>query len=541
MPNPLDVYISYAEEDIIFRDNLVKHLSALVKQQFIKVWHKGLATLGLDPVIESNTYLINANIYVVLVSPDYLNSDNWDTELPHAIKRANEGVCLLLPVLIRPCDYYNIPKEKVVPRNSVDQPLAINKWGNQDDAFEYVVGELKRQMGFFLEVSPRKLVETNYNEENNSLIRLISESLKNGELPFSGINVDHTALSSEGNTQIGHKVKIVFKNPKMPSASPPNTQSSRRQLPPNAKTVWKKIPISDDVDKLALLELDRKKEFIDQLICDFNINSPSHRNLFYFIGACHSQYPEIIARRFVLHCQQNLMNSYIMGTDCFDQLSILNLIIKQNPEETFNQLWNFVKNKLPNDWKNKIPQDKDFEGFIDSIPIYLPNTFRFPIIMIIKENQWQKPVETHLEYIAKQFMSIPEANRRFVFIVILEIGEFHTCHCQEGHEVFYKKQKIINIQSVMEEIESNAHFFWLEIIDYIHFKDIENWLRQIIHSTADFDRCLQILITSLLHEMNEDEARIAKEDSYFINATRLSQYQRTAYNELIKKTSRHAL
>lgn len=67
---PAKVFFSYAHEDELFKDKLIKHLSILKRQAVIETWHDRMIAAGQEWKGEVDENLERANIILLLVSAD---------------------------------------------------------------------------------------------------------------------------------------------------------------------------------------------------------------------------------------------------------------------------------------------------------------------------------------------------------------------------------------------------------------------------------------------------------------------------------------
>jgi len=69
------VFFSYSHADEALRDQLEKQLSILRRQGVIETWHDRRIGAGeeIDKAISEN--LVSADIILLLISPDFINSD----------------------------------------------------------------------------------------------------------------------------------------------------------------------------------------------------------------------------------------------------------------------------------------------------------------------------------------------------------------------------------------------------------------------------------------------------------------------------------
>ena len=106
MITPLNVFISYAHEDEAHRETLGKHLSALVREGLISIWHDRQITGGREWAGVIDQKLKGADIVLLLISADFLDSDYCnDVELTEAIRIHDAKQARVVPVILRSCDW----------------------------------------------------------------------------------------------------------------------------------------------------------------------------------------------------------------------------------------------------------------------------------------------------------------------------------------------------------------------------------------------------------------------------------------------------
>lgn len=104
----LKVFISYAHEDEAHRRTLGKHLSALERQGLIELWHDRKIGAGGEWRGAIDAALKDADIVLLLISPDFLASDYChDVELAQAIRHHDDPArrTRIVPVILRSCDW----------------------------------------------------------------------------------------------------------------------------------------------------------------------------------------------------------------------------------------------------------------------------------------------------------------------------------------------------------------------------------------------------------------------------------------------------
>ncbi len=101
---PVDLFYSYAHEDEPLRDELSVHLKILERRGVIRSWHDRAIRPGQSWDAEISEQLATADLLLLLVSADFINSDYiWSNELAVAMQRHQRGEASVVPVLVRPC------------------------------------------------------------------------------------------------------------------------------------------------------------------------------------------------------------------------------------------------------------------------------------------------------------------------------------------------------------------------------------------------------------------------------------------------------
>lgn len=141
MSNPLEVLCCYAREDQEMMALLNKYLTPLQKLGQITLWSDLNLKRGADRENELHQHLESADIILLLISPDFLASDDcYDTEMGRAIERHKQGSARTIPILLRPVHWHNLPfaQLQVLPSNG----RPITKWSDRDDAFYDIIGSI---------------------------------------------------------------------------------------------------------------------------------------------------------------------------------------------------------------------------------------------------------------------------------------------------------------------------------------------------------------------------------------------------------------
>jgi hypothetical protein len=136
------LFFSYSHRDETLRDELETHLTVLKRQGIITTWHDRRIGAGKEIDKEISHYLEEAEIILLLVSPDFLASDYcYNVEMTRALERHRCGEARVIPVILRPCDWHNafFGTLMAVPKDG----KPVTKYPNQDEAFLEVVGAIR--------------------------------------------------------------------------------------------------------------------------------------------------------------------------------------------------------------------------------------------------------------------------------------------------------------------------------------------------------------------------------------------------------------
>ena len=141
----LPVFLSYANEDDKYRDELEKHLSALIRQNIISAWHDRKLYGGENWDIRIKEQLETTKLFLFLVSADFLASDYcMNIELPYANKRTLDGFSSLVPIIVRPADWEEtlLGQYQALP----EKAKAVTIWENRDEAWTSVAKGIRRSV-----------------------------------------------------------------------------------------------------------------------------------------------------------------------------------------------------------------------------------------------------------------------------------------------------------------------------------------------------------------------------------------------------------
>jgi len=139
----IKVFLSYAHRDERLREELDKHLSSLRRSAIIERWYDRRITPGADFDLEIDRHLQASDLVLLLISPDFINSDYcYRREMRAALKRHAKGEARVIPIILRPVDWVQTPMGKLLALPRDAKP--VTSWQRRDEALLDVAKGVRR-------------------------------------------------------------------------------------------------------------------------------------------------------------------------------------------------------------------------------------------------------------------------------------------------------------------------------------------------------------------------------------------------------------
>lgn len=137
-----EIFISYSHTDEDFCGMLQKHLTGLKHQGLIDTWHDRRINAGDEFENVIDQHLNEAQVILLLVSADFIASRYcYEVEMTRALERHQADEARVIPVILRPCDWKDMPFGKLLAVPQDGKP--IKSWPDIDEAFLDVVKQIK--------------------------------------------------------------------------------------------------------------------------------------------------------------------------------------------------------------------------------------------------------------------------------------------------------------------------------------------------------------------------------------------------------------
>ena len=138
----LSLFISYSHADEGVKTELVKHLEPLKNLHLVETWHDRKLKPGEEWENVISKELEKADIILLLVSIDFINSKYcYDIELDKALERHEQKTAVVVPIIVRNCLWQFTPFAKIqaLPKDA----KAISSWPDRDEAMTHVVDGIR--------------------------------------------------------------------------------------------------------------------------------------------------------------------------------------------------------------------------------------------------------------------------------------------------------------------------------------------------------------------------------------------------------------
>ena len=139
------IFISYSHKDEDWKDRLQEQLEVLALEGYFSVWDDRQIEPGDDWFAEIERELNQADVAVMLISASFLRSSFILTEeIPIMLRRRQQDGMILIPLIIKPCAWQDIPWLSAIPGGHKDN-LALSGLSehDQDQALADLAREIK--------------------------------------------------------------------------------------------------------------------------------------------------------------------------------------------------------------------------------------------------------------------------------------------------------------------------------------------------------------------------------------------------------------
>lgn len=138
------VFIGYNQKDVAIFNRLKNHLSELVRNDQINIWHEEELLGGAEREKEIKQQLKQSDFVLLILSADFIADDFcYNTLLKEAVVSVNNSNARLLTILARECSWEDSPLAHYTVLPDRKLPIESRRWRTADEAYTVIARSLK--------------------------------------------------------------------------------------------------------------------------------------------------------------------------------------------------------------------------------------------------------------------------------------------------------------------------------------------------------------------------------------------------------------
>jgi len=216
------IYISYARMDRLLIEDFKKHLLPLQRRGLIELLDELEVAPGGNWNVAIDKHLNEADIILLMVSPDFLDSDYcYSKEMQRALERHMQREAHVIPIILRPVHWQDTPfsRLQVLPKDA----LPVTRWMDRDEAFDDIVKQISEVISSLVDVGDANLftVATAVSRPQRQHPQKSSAKMSRRTLIIGGIAT--ATIAAAGGLYSFFSLKSPNTNGSTPTPSPNNT------------------------------------------------------------------------------------------------------------------------------------------------------------------------------------------------------------------------------------------------------------------------------------------------------------------------------
>ena len=221
------LFYSYAHKDDEFRKELEEHLALLKRQALIETWHDRNINVGADWKEKIHENLESADIVLLLISAAFIASDYChEIEMKRAMEKHRAGETLVIPIILRSCDWQSSSFSKLQALPIDVTPIAA--WSDKDaawtnvalgirNAIERLKSERERENSILERIKPAYF-SAQYSAPSNEKILSVNDMIKGAKtlrrmVVMNGVMPDIIVGLNGGGLIVAAAMNAIFMRP----------------------------------------------------------------------------------------------------------------------------------------------------------------------------------------------------------------------------------------------------------------------------------------------------------------------------------------
>ncbi len=203
------IFFCYAHEDESLLLKLKIHLSPLQREGLIWLWHDRDISAGEEWDKEIDKHLNTAQIILLLVSPDFMNSEYcFGIEMKRAIERHKNDEARVIPIILRPAAWEGVLGNlQALPKDG--RPVKSRHWHNMDEAFSDITQGIRRTINALSKVSMPDKKDLSMPSPGETLIGRISDIFNTRKFTPEEVKASQKISSAMSTAPLPHLKSIV--------------------------------------------------------------------------------------------------------------------------------------------------------------------------------------------------------------------------------------------------------------------------------------------------------------------------------------------
>ncbi len=173
MEPTIEIFLCYANRDKSLLEQLKTQLTSLQHQGRINLWDDSYILAGVEWESEIESHLNTAQIILLLVSPDFMASDQCFDKVKRAMARYQIGEARVIPIILRPVHWQEALFGKLTALPTQAMPITDPRWPSLDEAFYNVADGIRKVVeqltSLYYETLPQKTTEQDNDKALNDL------------------------------------------------------------------------------------------------------------------------------------------------------------------------------------------------------------------------------------------------------------------------------------------------------------------------------------------------------------------------------------
>lgn len=142
---PIKIFYSYAHKDEKEMSKLRKYLKAALSQNLVEFWYDYMIKPGQEWNEEIAENLLNSQVVLFVVSDQFIDSTFIKKfEIPMAMKLYQENEALVIPIILRKCEWNKLDFAKLEALPKKGKPIVI--WKKPDKAYQAVADGIREMV-----------------------------------------------------------------------------------------------------------------------------------------------------------------------------------------------------------------------------------------------------------------------------------------------------------------------------------------------------------------------------------------------------------